>query len=355
MTNRIVSFNNGLSEDKMKMSKDEFKNIQKNGYVIQLTKQANLKNSGVSFDYMARLQRDIDAGIFVDKDNNGFTNKEKVELSKKFQSIFTNHGYNTDFTHMKAGEKYAITYNEYVDLAKAAGYELVYIEPVHDDTLDITENKSDEKNELQTVNKEVKTAESEFIDYFQNDEELAGASDSERIEIMANRIKDINNQIANLEQTTETYTTRKFLMFGGKTKVRELPQNIINDNKQKIEQLEAEKDKLKKYEVYARNVYGQYNWHGPFTPHNAYDENGNVLVQHNTYYKTKAVDPEGNIHKVIGVKVFKKLMTKSLPDYEIIEKYYPVDVQKVGGPKTGGIHWQIVPDLEHELVDYKKY
>ena len=118
---------NGLTPEEIKARREAFNKIKEEGHEIILTARPG-KNSGVSYDYMDRLNKDIEAGIFEDNNkdgqNNKFSNYDKRNLGNEFTSVFSEHGYSTKFTRMQAGEQYAISYDDYVRLADAAGYVL---------------------------------------------------------------------------------------------------------------------------------------------------------------------------------------------------------------------------------------
>ncbi len=119
---------NVLSQEEIAKRKEAFNKIKENGHDIVLTNKGN--NSGVSYDYMDRLNQDVEAGIFEDKNNDGFSNNDKKSLGKEFTSVFSEHGYSTKFNKMHAGDSYAITYDDYIRLANAAGYVLKEEAPV---------------------------------------------------------------------------------------------------------------------------------------------------------------------------------------------------------------------------------
>ena len=126
-----VTGKSSLSPQEVDNRRKEFAKLREEGHTIELT--ARGKNSGVSYDYMDRLNKDIEAGIFEDRTEEGFTNKDKLGLANEFESVFLDHGYiksKDDFLKMKAsnkkgGRSYEITYDEYIKLANAAGYYLV--------------------------------------------------------------------------------------------------------------------------------------------------------------------------------------------------------------------------------------
>ena len=126
-----VTGKSSLSPQEVDNRRKEFAKLKEEGHTIELT--ARGKNSGVSYDYMDRLNKDIEAGIFEDRTEEGFTKKDKLGLANEFESVFLDHGYiksKDDFLKMKAsnkkgGRSYEITYDEYIKLANAAGYYLV--------------------------------------------------------------------------------------------------------------------------------------------------------------------------------------------------------------------------------------
>lgn len=121
-----VTGKSSLSPEEVNRRREEFAKLRDEGHTIELTQRGN--NSGVSYDYMDRLNKDIEAGIFYDKKDDGFTNEDKRGLGKEFTSVFLEHGYiksEKDFRRMTAGKTYEITYDEYVKLANSAGYYLV--------------------------------------------------------------------------------------------------------------------------------------------------------------------------------------------------------------------------------------
>lgn len=136
---KVTGANQKLTAEEIKARREAFKKIQAEGHTIELTSRGS-KNAGVSYDYMDRLNKDIEAGIFYDEKNDGFTNTDKRALGSEFESVFTEHGYKTAFKRMQAKEKYDITYDDYVRLAKSAGYVLAE-EPKKEDKAAPAEDK----------------------------------------------------------------------------------------------------------------------------------------------------------------------------------------------------------------------
>ncbi|MCM1265359.1 MAG: hypothetical protein NC200_04085 [Candidatus Gastranaerophilales bacterium] len=101
-----------------------FDAVKANGFTNELTYRGPKKRSGVSFDYMDKLNQLVDQGIFVDKDGDGFTAAERKALENEFFNIHQEKGYNTNFSKMRAGTKNDYSYEDFVRLAQAAGYVL---------------------------------------------------------------------------------------------------------------------------------------------------------------------------------------------------------------------------------------
>ena len=107
------------------MVKDvNFESVKNNGYTNYLQYRGPQKRSGISYDYMDKLNEFIDQGIFYDVNGDGFTNAEKKALEAELFKIHKEHGYKTNFTTMLPGTKTEYNYSDFIRLAKAAGYEL---------------------------------------------------------------------------------------------------------------------------------------------------------------------------------------------------------------------------------------
>lgn len=96
-------------------------------YELQIKNRG--KRTGITFEFQEDLQKYIDEGIFVDELEDGFTIKEKRNLAETFLEIHKEKGYNTNFGKMKKDAKYTYTADEYIRLAKAAGYVLKDMSP----------------------------------------------------------------------------------------------------------------------------------------------------------------------------------------------------------------------------------
>ena len=73
---------------------------------------------------MDKLNGYVKAGIFVDKDNDGFTKAEQKALGAEFNKLHQERGDLVDFKKMLAGKSFDYKNEEFVRLAKAAGYVL---------------------------------------------------------------------------------------------------------------------------------------------------------------------------------------------------------------------------------------
>ncbi len=96
-------------------------------YELQIKNRG--KRTGITFEFQEDLQKYIDEGVFIDELNNGFTNKEKKNLAETFLEIHKEKGYSTNFGKMRKDTKFTYTADEYIRLAKAAGYVLKDMTP----------------------------------------------------------------------------------------------------------------------------------------------------------------------------------------------------------------------------------
>ena len=124
-----------LTPEEIAARREAFNKLRDEGHTIELT--ARGKNSGVSYDYWARLKKDVDAGIFVDVTEPGLAKDDKLGMADGLESVFKEYGYiknKEDFLKMKAsnvkgGKSYHITYDDYVEIARKSGFELVKDQP----------------------------------------------------------------------------------------------------------------------------------------------------------------------------------------------------------------------------------
>lgn len=85
---------NFVSFDSMRQ-KDNFKNT--------LTYRGVVRTSGLTYDYMDKLNNFVKEGLFIDEKGDGFTNAEKIALMQEFTKIHLEKGYSTDFASMLPG------------------------------------------------------------------------------------------------------------------------------------------------------------------------------------------------------------------------------------------------------------
>ena len=124
-----------LTPEEIAARREAFNKLRDEGHTIELT--ARGKNSGVSYDYWDRLKKDVDAGIFVDVTEPGLAKDDKLGMADGLESVFKEYGYiknKEDFLKMKAsnvkgGKSYHITYDDYVEIARKSGFELVKDQP----------------------------------------------------------------------------------------------------------------------------------------------------------------------------------------------------------------------------------
>lgn len=93
-----------------------------NSFQNKLTYRGENRRSGVSYDYMDKLNTLVDQGIFYDKDGDGFTKAEKKALEAEFFALHKEKNYSTNFVTMQAGTTHEYTFDDFVRLAQSAGY-----------------------------------------------------------------------------------------------------------------------------------------------------------------------------------------------------------------------------------------
>lgn len=120
-------------------------------YELQIKNRG--KRTGITYEFQEDLQKYIDEGIFVDELNDGFSIKEKRNLAETFLEIHKEKGYNTNFGKMKKDTKFSYTADEYIRLAKAAGYVLKELTPEEEAVL----RRQIEKSAEELSNAEIET------------------------------------------------------------------------------------------------------------------------------------------------------------------------------------------------------
>lgn len=439
-----------------------FESIKNNGYTNYLQYRGEKFKSGISYDYMDKLNEFVDSGIFVDKNGDGFTKAEKKALEAELFKIHQEHGYSTNFKSMLPGTKTEYNYNDFVRLANAAGYVLKEQEPkatvvekkkeapkeevkkepkieekkqekpvettTTKDNIDNTNNTNNNEesvivefetttvtdsegnvidrksiskvtpqfgaiakktvtepdrisqiakadtptpaseeakaitkapketvqetqaavNKVENTNKEGNKTNEEQIQ-----EEINAKFDAQSAQERLNKINErqfeLKQEKQSLEQTTETYKTKGFLGMFKKTKTRELSQEEIAANQERINEINKEIDANERYKVYSKNVEKDKFWAGKYAQQDLVDKEGNVVASYPTYDRVIVTNNKGEKQKVAKVSTYNNETFKY--DY----KYYSLDVQKVGNPKySSGTYYSVVPDLNNELTDIKE-
>lgn len=379
---------NSLTPEEIKLRKEAFQQIKENGHSIILTARSG-NHSGVSYDYMDRLNKDIEAGIFEDNNKDGQKNKfsdfDKRNLGKEFKSVFTEHGYSTNFTKMQVGNKYEISYDDYIKLANAAGYTLkketeenipakiikqdstsnsettqenqkldsnpISAKNVHSpDKISMQATPSKEAAEIKEAKnitpqvKNPKTAEEKLIEAINSDPLLAGKSPEEMTETIGENDFNALMQIEELEKTYVTETKPRFLGLGKKEYQRNLTPEEINERQEKIQELEKQRDKYKKYKTYIKGVQTNKFWFGLYGSQELKDEKGNIVNSYPLYDRVTVINDQGKEQRVARVSNYDPETLKTT------YQYYSIDIQKVGDPSMQqGIYYSVVPDLNNEL------
>ncbi len=176
--------------------------------------QRTPRRIGLSYDYMDKLNSYVKAGIFVDKDNNGFTKAEQKALGKEFEKLHTERGDKINFKRMLAGKTVDYKDEEFIRLAKAAGYILA------EDLKSSEEVEAAEKTKAAEETPEAKPIQPE-----KKEQIAATAQDPKAAEVLT-----LANELSEMKKTW----TKEELAH---------PQETLR--KQKIE-LQSEIDKLKK-------------------------------------------------------------------------------------------------------------
>jgi len=242
-------------------------------------KQRASRRVGISYDYMDKLNTYVKAGIFVDKDKNGFTKSEQKALGAEFEKLHTERGDKTNFKKMIAGKSFDYKNEEFIRLAKAAGYILAEdvkpekntkpaeeVKPAENAPVKKVEEtkpaepvvKTDKKEEVkqETKPQETQTAAVETDEISSLAKELEEMKKNWTPEQLKNPQQTIRNMAFKLQNeitelnndyTIESVTTRKFLRKA-KTELVKVPksQEQIETDKLKAKEKYAQLDKLAK-------------------------------------------------------------------------------------------------------------
>ena len=329
---------NFVSFDSMRQ-KDNFKNT--------LTYRGVVRASGLTYDYMDKLNNFVKEGLFIDEKGDGFTNAEKIALMQEFTKIHLEKGYSTDFASMLPGTTFEYNYNDFIRMAQAAGYILKEEPPAEEDNVELQQAPAAVENENAP---QQKSAEDLLFEELEADSELAGKSGEERLKILADRQFEIRRQLSELDKPA-TYRTKKFLFWGGKEKTRELTPEEKQERETLRAELTAKQDELSRMHKFVQEMEGKY-WIGPYTPASLKDENGNILEDYSTYNRVTLVDSEGNERRAAEIVSYDRRNEYGYPVEE--RKYYSMEMKKLGDPTISqGLYWDIVPDMDNELKGYK--
>lgn len=320
---------------------------QRDCFKNTLTYRGVVRASGLTYDYMDKLNNFIKQGIFIDDKGDGFTDAEKVALMQEFSKIHLEKGYSIDFASMLPGTTFEYNYNDFIRMAQAAGY-ILKEEP-------LAEEDNDKLHQAPaTVRKEEapqqKSAQDLLYEELDSDPELAGKFGEERLKILADRQFEIRRQLSELDKPV-TYKTKKFLFWGGKEKTRELTPEEKQEREKLRAELTAKQDELSKMHKFVQEMEGKF-WIGAYTPTALKDENGNIIEDYHTYNRVTLVDSEGNEHRAAEIVSYDKRDEYGYPVEE--RKYYSMEMKKLGDPTNSqGLYWDIVPDKDNELTEYK--
>ncbi len=227
--------------------------------------QRTPRRIGLSYDYMDKLNSYVKAGIFVDKDNNGFTKAEQKALGKEFEKLHTERGDKINFKRMLAGKTVDYKDEEFIRLAKAAGYVLAEDVKSSEEVKAADKTKAaeetaeakpiqPEKKEQKTTSEKVQDPKAAEVLTLANElsemkktwtkEELAHPQ--ETLRKMKN---ELQYEIGNLKKpyTAEVVTKRRFLRKSTQELVQtpKTPEQIEADNK-KAQEKYKELDKIAK-------------------------------------------------------------------------------------------------------------
>lgn len=214
--------------------------------------QRTPRRIGISYDYMDKLNSYVKAGIFIDKDKDGFTKAEQKALGEEFAKLHSERKDNINFKKMLAGKTIDYKDAEFIRLAKAAGYilaedvnsseEITAAKKTESSQPDVMPKKSEPEvqytKKAEPKSDEVISLAAELKEMKKNwtQEELAHPQDTLR----SMKFK-LQNEIEQLQKpyTKEVVTKRRFL--------RKPVQEVVQTSKTP-EQIEA--DNLKAKEKY---------------------------------------------------------------------------------------------------------
>ena len=320
---------------------------QKKSFKNTLTYRGVVQASGITYDYMDKLNDFVKQGLFIDEKGDGFTNAEKVALMQEFTKIHLEKGYSTDFAAMLPGTTFEYNYNDFIRMAQSAGY--ILKEEPQAEEID-SEVQPAAVDDAENVTPQQKSAEDLLYEELAADPALAGKSGEERLKILADRQFEIRRQLSELDKPV-TYRTKKFLFWGGKEKTRELTPEEKQERETLRSELTAKQDELNRQYKFVQEMEGKF-WIGAYTPAAIKDERGNIIEDFSTYNRVTLIDADGNERRAAEIVSYDRRNEYGYPVEE--RKYYSMEMKKLGDPTTAqGLYWDIVPDKDNELKGYK--
>lgn len=240
---------------------------------------------------MDKLNGYVKAGIFVDKDNDGFTKAEQKALGAEFNKLHQERGDLVDFKKMLAGKSFDYKNEEFVRLAKAAGYilaeenkpapktvapkieetkkeEVKAEKPVEQKT-EKPAPKAQEKPKTEVAQTPVSTQPESVADLNKNLENLKKNWTEEETlhseETLQNKLNKLSTEIDELKKdyTTQTVSKHRFLRKAKteQVKVPKTEEQLATDNKKAQEKM-TEYDKIAQMksvdELYSSNFPTKY-------------------------------------------------------------------------------------------------
>lgn len=226
---------------------------------------------------MDKLNSYVKAGIFVDKDKDGFTKAEKKALGEEFVKLHQERGDLTNFKKMLAGKYFDYKNEEFVRLAKAAGYVLAEevqasatkpreTEPEVKETKasenvpktsEVKDIKQEDKQKVEdkpkTVEQKPSTTDSETETLHKELETMKATwSEDEKAhpdDTLRRMLVKVNSEISELEKpyTKEVVNKKRFLRKAKKETVQTpKTEEQLKEDKIKAQEKRAELDKIAK-------------------------------------------------------------------------------------------------------------
>ncbi len=292
---------------------------------------------------MDKLNGYVKAGIFVDKDNDGFTKAEQKALGAEFNKLHQERGDLVDFKKMLAGKSFDYKNEEFVRLAKAAGYVLAeenkpVEKPVETKTQEVKPEAPVEQKEEKPVQQpqeqpkteapkaeapktETPKPQESVTDLNKDLEKLkAGWTEDELLHsdtTLRNQLAKLSTEIEELQKdyTTQTVTKHRFLRKA-KTENVKVPKSEeqLAADKKKAQEKMAEYDKLAQMKSVNELYSSKY-------PSKYAPNDGDKMIE----YIATAEDGQkyGVIRKTVSVynEKFKYSYNKSVPEY------YPITLK----------------------------